>query len=141
MTNQYVWIGIAIGLFVAGIGIGYVIFINTYNPFAMMMQPQYVNQMMGRNPQFAGQYMGYMMSNPQYMSQWMSQNPQYNQQWMYYMMSNPQLRSQMYSYMFQNQSFMYGMMSNPNFQNTYMHNWLTQNNYTWHGMMMGRYYP
>lgn len=113
MTNQYVWIGITVGVFVAGIGIGYAVFMNAYNPYSMMMQPQYFNQMMARNPQFENQYMGYMMNDPQ-------------------------LRQQMYNYMFQNQQFMYGMMSNPNFQNTYMHNWMVNNNYTWHGMM-GRY--
>lgn len=110
MINQYVWIGIAIGVFIAGIGIGYAVFMNTYNPYSTMMQPQYFNQMMTRNPQFTNQYMGYMMNDPQ-------------------------LRNQMYSYMFQNQQFMYGMMGNTTFQNNYMHNWMKNNNYTWHGMI------
>src|SRR5574337_1179213 len=110
MTSNYVLIGITVGVFVAGMGIGYAIFMNTYNPYSMMMQPQFFNQ-------------------------WMSQNPQYVGQWMGYMMSDPQLRQQMYDNMLQNQQFMYGMMSNSNFQNNYMHNWLTSNNYTWHGMM------
>src|SRR5574337_1757531 len=131
MTSQYVWIGITIGVLVAGIGIGYAVFINTYNPYAMMMgNPAMFNQMMVRNPQFSGQYMGYMMQNPQYMNQWMSQNPQYMSQWMGSMMQDPQLRQQMYNYMLQNQDFMYNMMKNSNFQNNYMGPWMMQNNFT-----------
>ena len=110
MTSRYVWAGITIGVFIAGIGIGYAVFANIYNPYGMMGNPNMFNQMMARNPQFAGQYMGYMTQNPQ-------------------------LRQQMYDYMFQNQDFMYGMMQNPNFQNQYMGPWMMQNNFTYHGMM------
>jgi hypothetical protein len=111
MTNRYVWIGIAVGVFVAGIGIGYTVFVNTYNPYTMMYQnsPMF-NQMMGRNPQFAGQYMEYMMQDPQ-------------------------LRQQMYNDMFENKDFMYNMMSNPNFQNQYMGPWMMNDNFTYQGMM------
>ncbi|MDE1818873.1 MAG: hypothetical protein KGI19_09770 [Thaumarchaeota archaeon] len=135
MTSRYVWIGLTIGLFFAGLGIGYSIFINTYNPYAIMGNPAMFSQMMGKNSQFSGQYMGYMMQNPQYMNQWMSQNPQYVGQWMGSMMQDPQLRQQMYNYMLQNQDFMYEMMKNPNFQNNYMGPWMMQNNFTYHGMM------
>lgn len=81
MTNQYVWIGIAIGVFIAGIGIGCCFYEHLQSVFNDV-QPQYFNQMMTRNPQFTNQYMGYMMQNPQYMQQLMSQNPQYVNQWM-----------------------------------------------------------
>ncbi len=111
--TKYVWIGIAVGVFLAGIGIGYAVFINTYNPYSMMQNPAMFNQMMGRNPQFAGQYMGYMMQDPQ-------------------------LRQQMYDYMFQNKDFMYGMMGNQNFQNQYMGPWMMKNNFTGPSMMYGR---
>ena len=111
MVKPYLLIAIAIATFLAGIGIGCAIFINTYNPYEMMMQ------------------------HPQYMNQWMNQNPQYTSQWMGQMMSDPHLRSHMYDSMLQNQQFMYGMMGNTNFQNNYMHNWMNKNNYTWHGMM------
>lgn len=127
MTSQYVWIGIAIGVFFAGLGIGYAVFVNTFNPYPMMGQPQFFNQMMARNPQYAGQYMGYMMQNQQYMNQWFSQNPQYAGQYMGYMMQNPQLRQQMYGYMFQNKDFMYSMMGNRTFQSQYMGPWMMQN--------------
>lgn len=103
-------IGIAVGVFFAGIGIGYTIFINTYNPYTTMMgNPQMFNQMMTKNPQMMNQWMGSMMSDPQ-------------------------LREQMYDQMFQNQQFMYGMMGNPNFQNNYMGPWM-MNNTNWRGMM------
>ena len=92
MTSKYVWIGLAVGLFFAGLGVGYSIFINTYNPYAMM----------GKNPQFSGQYIGFMMQDPQ-------------------------LRQQMYNYMLQNKNFMYGIMGNQTFQNQYMGPWIMQN--------------
>ena len=135
MINQYVLIGIVVGVFCAGLGIGYALFINTYNPYAMMGNPTMFGQMMGRNPQISGLFMGYMMQNPQYMNQWMSQNPQYMGQWMGSMMQDPQLRQQMYNYMLQNQDFMYNMMKNSNFQNNYMGPWMMQNNFTYNGMM------
>src|SRR5574337_361261 len=120
MTSQYVWIGITIGVLVAGIGIGYAVFINTYNPYAMMMgNPAMFNQMMVRNPQFSGQYMGYMMQNPQYMNQWMSHNPQYMNQWMSQMMSNPNFKQQyMGPWM---------MMQNPKYMGPMMSQWYGQN--------------
>lgn len=125
--NRPAIIAIAVGLFVAGIGIGYVIFTNVYSPYTMMGNPSSFNQMMGNNPQFSNQYMRYMMQDPQYMSQWMSQNPQYMGQWMGYMIQNPQLQQQMYNYMFQNKNFMYSMMGNQTFQNQYMGPWMMQN--------------
>jgi hypothetical protein len=109
--TKYVLIGMAVGVFVAGIGIGYAIFVNTYNPYAMMMNnPTMFNQMMTRNPQVTGQWMGSMMQDPQ-------------------------LRQQMYNYMLQNQDFMYSMMQNQNFQNQYMGPWMMQHNTTGLGMM------
>ena len=128
MVGRYALIGIMAGIFVAGIGMGYAVLIVTYNPYPTMYQnPQVFNQMMGRNPQFASQYMGYLVQNPQYMNRWFSQNPQYQGQWMGYMMQDPQLRQQMYNYMFQNRNFMYGLMGNQTFQSQYMGPWMTQN--------------
>ncbi len=102
MINRYALIGVIVGVFFAGLGIGYAVFINTYNPYQVMFQNSMFNNMMASNPQFASQYMGYMMQNPQ-------------------------LRQQMYSYMFQNKDFMYTMMGNTNFQNQYMGPWMMQN--------------
>jgi plastocyanin len=136
MTSKYVLIGIVIGVFFAGLGIGYALFINTYNPYALMMgNPTMFSQMMGKNPQFSSQYMGYMTQNPQYMNQWMSQNPQYMGQWMGSMMQDPQLRQHMYNYMLQNQDFMYGMMGNTTFQNNWMYPYMKNNWKMGSGMM------
>ncbi|MEO9308031.1 MAG: hypothetical protein ABI342_06955 [Nitrososphaera sp.] len=139
MTSKYILAGIAVGIFLAGLGTGYAIFMNTLNPYQMMSgNPSMFNQMMGKNPQVQGQYMSYMMQNPQYMSQFMTQNPQYMGQWMGTIMQDPQLRQQMYHYMLQNQDFMYQMMKDRNFQNTYMGPWMMQNNFTYNGMMWHR---
>lgn len=143
MTSRYVWIGIAVGVFVAGIGIGYAVFINTYNPYAMMMgNPTMFNQMATRNPQFAGQYMDYMMQDPQLRQQMynsMLQNQQFmygmmgNSQFMQSMMSNPQLMNQWMTNMMQNRQFQqqymgpWMMMQNPRFMGPMMHQWYGQN--------------
>jgi rusticyanin len=39
MTNQYVWIGLAVGLFFAGLGVSYAVFISTHNHYTMMGNP------------------------------------------------------------------------------------------------------
>ena len=59
MVNQYVWIGIVVGIFFIGIGIGYSIQSNT-STVPMMMTPQ---QMMN-NPQMMTQWQQTMMNNP-----------------------------------------------------------------------------
>ena len=46
MVSQYMWIGLAVGLFFAGLGAGYAIFTNTYNPYSMMGNPAMFSQMM-----------------------------------------------------------------------------------------------
>lgn len=121
MVNQYVWIGIAVGVFVAGIAIGYTFLqANTSNFIPM-----------------SSQQMQQMMNNPQTMNQWhqqMMRNPQAMNQWMNTMMNDPILRQQMYDTMVQNQQFMHGMMSNQQFQQNWMGPWMMQNNSTWNGM-------
>jgi len=116
MTNQYVWIGIAAGVFFAGLGIGSVVFMNVSNPANMMQNPQVFNQMMSNNPQFTNTWMNNMMSNPQMMDRWtntMLQNPQFMNQWMTSMMQNPEfLQQYMGSWMmFQNPQFMQRMIN------------------------------
>jgi hypothetical protein len=95
MTNQYVWIGIVIGIFIAGLGIGYVI--NQYTVTPNMM----------------AQNMLQMMQNPsqrqQVMKQWM-QNPQIMNYWMNTIMSNPQAMQQMHQMMMDDPEHMKQMM-------------------------------
>ena len=110
------WIGIAIGVFFAGLGIGSAIFMNSYNPY-MMQNPTMFNQMMGKNPQFASQYMGYMMQNPQFTNSWMNNmmsNPQTMNAWTNAMLQNPQFMNQ----------WMTSMMQNPEFLQQYMGSWM-----------------
>lgn len=117
MTSQYVLIGIVVGVFLAGLSVGYAIFINTYNPsYAMMQNPQQFNQMMSNNPQFMNAWVNNMMSNPQAMNTWMNtmlQNPQFMNQWMVTMMQNSQFQQQYMGpwMMVQDPRFMQGMMN------------------------------
>ncbi len=127
MTSQYIWIGIAVGLFAVGIAVGYAIFMNTYNPYGIMMHPQY-----------SSQYMGYMMQTPQLRQQMYNYMFQ-NKDFMYGMMGNPN---------FQNQYMGPWMMQNPQFQQQFLKPSLVnpQTNYTGpqsqsqYGMMYGSYY-
>lgn len=105
MINRYVLIGIAAGVFFAGIGIGYAIFINSYNPYMMFQNQQMFNQMMSINPQM--------------MNQWMTN-----------MLQDPNLNQQMMGMMMQNPTFMQEMMQNQQFQQNWMGPWMMQHNFT-----------
>src|SRR3989344_5313586 len=138
MVNQYVWIGIVVGIFFVGLGIGYSIQSNTLT-VPMMMNTQQMQQMMN-NPDQMVQWQQTMMNDPQAMNSWMNtmmQNPNLMNQWMGTMMNDPQFSQQMYSQMMQNDQFMQGMMGNQQFQNQWMGPWMMQNNSTWNGMMGG----
>lgn len=150
MTSQYAVIGIAIGVFFAGLGIGYAIFQSTSAPNFMQMSPQQMQTMMN-DPNFRQSMMNQWMQNPQMMQNWMNpmmtnptlreqmaqtmmgdqgmmntmmSNPQWSQQMMDpmmgYMMNDPQLQQQMMGTMMQNPQFMQNMMANPQFQQNWM---------------------
>ncbi|HEY4681326.1 MAG TPA: hypothetical protein VIH04_08710 [Nitrosarchaeum sp.] len=137
MISQYVWIVIIVGVFFAGIGIGYAA-LQSNTTVPMMMTPQQMQQMMN-NPKQMTQWHQTMMDNPQAMNNWMNammQNPNMMNQWMGTMMNDPnmmnnmmapmmndpQFSQQMYGMMFQNQQFMQNMMNNTQFQNQWMMN-------------------
>ena len=143
MTNRYVVMGIAIGVFFAGLGIGYAVFYST-QPNLMYMTPQQMQQMMN-NPQMMNQWHQTMMNNPQAFNSWMGmmmQNPQHMNQMMGTMMQNPQFGNWMMGPMMGNQNTMNNMMgsmmnnpqfmnrwmgtmmNNPNFQQQYMGPWM-----------------
>lgn len=129
-------IGIAIGVFFAGLGVGYAVLQSTV-PATPMMTSQQMQQMMN-DPQATNQWMNTMMQDPQLMNQWMGtmmNDPQAMQQMHYMMMSNPQhlsqmmqpmmntmmndpqLQQQMMNMMMQNQGMMNTMMSNQQMMN------------------------
>ncbi len=129
MINQYIWIGIAVGVFFAGIGVGYAVFTGTTSPNIMQMNPQQMQQMMS-NPQLMNQWHQEMMNDPQIMNQWMNtimKDPQLMNQWHQEMMNDPQLQQQMVNNMMQHQGMMNYMMNNQQWQNMM----------GWNGTMMG----
>lgn len=158
MDNRLLWIGITVGVFFAGIGIGYAIYTNTYNSVTMIQNPQFMQKTM-QDPQFHQQMMNSMVQNPPMMNQWMGsmmqnqqfmqgmhntmmQNPQH-MQWMgsmmspnmmNYMMNDPNLRQQMFGNMLEHHEFMEDLMKNPQFQQNWMGPWM-MNNTNWRGMM------
>lgn len=116
MASQGIWIGIAIGVFFAGLGIGYAVFQSSNQLNFANMTPQQMQQMMN-NPQAFNSWMNTMMQNPQYMNQMMGtmmQNPQFGNWMMGPMMNNPQFMNQ----------WMSTMMNDPNFQQQYMGPWM-----------------
>lgn len=165
MTSKYIWAGIAMGTFFAGLGIGYAIYLNTYSPTMMFQNPQMWDQLMVRSPEGMRQWMNTMLTDPQmssYMMGQMYQNPRFMQQMMSNpqhmqlmneymgqnatfmhgamssMMNNPSVSQQMMGEMMQNQQFMQSMMQNQQFQNQWMKPWWMQHNFTAPGMMGGR---
>jgi plastocyanin len=152
MINQHVWIGIAVGVFAVGIGVGYAIYVSTYNPSAMMHDPQFMQRMMqnpevmqrwmqtmSQNPQMMNGWMNMMhnqmMQDPQMMNQHMAQNPHMMGPMMSYWMQDPQLQQQMFGHMMQNRQFMQQWMNNTQFQQNWMYPYMMQN---WMmGPMMG----
>ena len=158
MANQAIWIGVAVGVFFAGLGIGYAVF-PTSTP---VMGPGNSQQMMAQmmtDPQAMNDWMNQMMVNPQAMQKMhdtMMNNPQAMNSWMDMMMNNPNAMQQMHSMMannpqhmqtmintmgpnmmgpmMQNQQFMHGMMMDPQFQQNWMGPWMS-NSTNWNRMM------
>ena len=145
MVSQSVLIGIAIGVFFAGIGIGYAIFQSTgsSNLMAQNMQQMMQNsaqrqQMMSQwmqNPQMMNDWMNIMMSNPQAMQQMhdmMMNDPTHMQQMHQMMTQNPQHMQTMMQMM--GPDMMGMMMNNPQMQQQMMST-MMQNHQFMQGMM------
>lgn len=136
MVSQNIWIGIVVGVFFVGLGIGYVVLQSPTPASPMMMTNQQMQQMMN-NPQTMNQWHQQMMQNPQAMNQWMNSmmsNPQAMQSWNQYMMQNPNMMNQWMEHMMNNQQMMQSMMNNPQFHETWMTPWLN-NSTNWNYMM------
>ncbi len=97
MVNQYVWIGIAVGVCITGIGIGYVIFLNTYQPEVMMTQTQLMQQLMMQSPEHRQQMLDDLTKNQEFMQQ---------------MAQHEQMMNMMMDYRIQEQLMGPGMMTN-----------------------------
>lgn len=157
MVSQSVMIGIAVGVFFAGLGVGYAVLQSSVPATPMMTQqqmqqmindPNMMNQWhqtMMQNPQVMDRWMGTMMNDQQFMQQMhnsMMNDPQHMQtmsgimgtDMMGYMINNPQMNQQMMNTMMGNQQFMHGMMMNPQFQQNYMGPWMN-NSTNWNHMM------
>ena len=129
MVSQAIVIGIAVGVFFAGLGVGYAVLQSTV-PTMPMMSSQQIQQMMN-DPQLMNQWHQQMANNPQAMNQWMNtmmQDPQLMNQWMGTMMNDPQMMQQMHSMMMNDpqhmnqmmQPMMDTMMSDPQLQQQMM---------------------
>ncbi|NOJ26611.1 MAG: hypothetical protein DA330_01170 [Nitrososphaera sp.] len=146
MANQYLWIGIAAGLFFVGLAVGYGVFSSTVSPNMMFQNPQTIGNMM-QNPQMMNQWnqqmmntqtgrqqmMTSIMQNPQFMNEMMNdpefnrqmmenmrQDKQFAQSTMTGMMNDPELRKQMMQNMASNQQFMQEMMGQGMMMNNMM---------------------
>ena len=138
MPSQAIWIGIIVGVFFAGIGIGYAVLQSSSTATPMMMTSQQMQQMMN-NPDLMNQWHQQMMNNPQAMQQMhdmMMNDPQHMNQMMGpmmdTMMNDPQMQQQMMSQMMDNQGMMNSMMNNQDMMNMMMGEQMMGQ-----GMMMG----
>jgi hypothetical protein len=145
VVNQYIWLGITIGIFVAGLGIGYAINQYTVTPNTMaqnmqhMMQDQTQRQQLmsqwAQNPQLVNDWMITMMSNPQtvqHMHDMMMNNPTHMQQMHQMMADNPEHMQTMMQMMGPNMMGM--MMNDPQMQQQMMIT-MMQNRQFMQGMM------
>jgi len=111
MVSQGIFIGVAIGVFFAGLGIGYVAMQSSTPTSSMMVNSQ---QMMN-DSKMMNQWMNIMMNDPQAMQQMhdmMMSNPQHMNQMMDSMMNDPDMQQQMMNMMINNQQMMNSMMNN-----------------------------
>jgi F0F1-type ATP synthase membrane subunit c/vacuolar-type H+-ATPase subunit K len=127
MVNQSIWIAIAVGVFVAGIGIGYGIFSSSQvmpSPMmagsmnSLMNNPQAMQQMM-QDPDFRNEWANLMIQETEHMNQMMQdtdfrnevmefmiQDTDHMNQWM---LEDPQHISMMIEEMKKNHDFMMDM--------------------------------
>ena len=138
MVSQGILIGIAVGVFFAGIAIG----IAALQPTSMMTG-QNMQQMMN-DPQQMNQWMNTMMNDPQAMQQMhdmmMSNHQHMNQMMgtmMDSMMNDPELQQQMMTQMMNNQAMMDYMMNNQDVMNMMMGSNMMDGNMMMGGHMMG----
>jgi hypothetical protein len=106
MVNQYAWIGIAVGVFIAGIGIGYAVFPPSFGPGNMMMQNQQMMQTMMQDPQFRQQMIGPMMMGSSPIEQHESML-----EMMEVMTENEDLMNHMHAHMLENEKMVHQMLT------------------------------
>ena len=97
MASQAIWIGIAAGVFFAGLGIGYAVFQSSPSSITLESRQQMMAQMMS-DPAAMNDWMNQMMANPQAMQKMhdtMMNNPDHMKQMHDMMMNNPQHMQQM----------------------------------------------
>lgn len=112
MTSHALVIGIAIGMFFAGLGVGYAALQSTVPATPMAMTPQQMQQMMD-NPDMMNRWMDTVMNNSQTMQrihQQMMNDPEH----MKAMMSDPQYMQRMTDMMDQNPAMRQHMMERMN---------------------------
>lgn len=130
MVNQGIWIGIAVGVFFAGLGVGYAVFFPMNQPM-MFSNQQFMQQLMMQGPQHRQQMLDEMMENQdignqmmdtvtaQHMGEWMNdpnhvkemaqemkENHEFMMEMMQVMLEDPALRLQMIGHMTENQEAM-----------------------------------
>ncbi|MEM3173152.1 MAG: hypothetical protein QXE82_06390 [Candidatus Nitrosotenuis sp.] len=98
MATQTIWIGIVIGVFFAGIGVGYAIFGTTNQSANMMGQDMQKWHQIMQDPNQRQQMLSQIMSDPQMMQemhQMMMSDPQHTKQMHQMMANDPQHMEQM----------------------------------------------
>jgi len=121
LASQNLVIGIAVGMFLVGLGFGYVAFVGSTHSGNMMMNNQ---QTMMQDPQFRQEMMESITQDPDAMRAWMQNtqhaedmgtmmrgNHDFAMQMMYTIIEDPAIRIQMLGHMTENQETMDQMMS------------------------------
>ena len=115
MANQYIWIGIVVGVFFVGIGISYGIFVNSYDPTIKFQNQQQFDQMMANNPKMSTEWMASTMKGGMMRQMMMGSSPAEEHEMMLEMIEtmqeNENLMNHMFAHMMNDERVIHNMLT------------------------------
>ena len=112
MTSQAIWIGIAVGVFFAGLGISYAVFSTTSDLTPMRFSSQQAfDQTMSQNPKMSQHWMDSMMRPGGMMGASPIEQHEEMLEMMEHIMEEEELRDHMLAHMIENQDLVHYMFS------------------------------
>ena len=115
MANQYIWIGIVVGVFFVGMGISYGIFVNSYDPTIKFQNQQQFDQMMANNPTMSAEWMASTTGGGMMRQMMMSSSPAEEHEMMLEMIEtmqeNENLMNHMFAHMMNDERVIHNMLT------------------------------
>ena len=115
MVNQYIWIGIVVGVFFVGMGISYGIFVNSYDPTIKFQNQQQFDQMMANNPTMSTEWRASTMEGGMMRQMMMGSSPAEEHEMMLEiietMQENENLMNHMFAHMMNDERVIHNMLT------------------------------